>query len=500
MEPFAEYEQHDAVGLGRLVATGAVHPRELIEAAAVRIRDVEPRVNALVSSQLGSAREAANRPPTPGPFTGVPTLIKELTMEDGARVSFGSVFFRDYVADVTPEFRSRIDRAGFIAVGRTNVPEFGLLPTTEPALWGPTRNPWNLEHSAGGSSGGAAAAVAAGIVPLAHGSDGGGSIRIPASTCGVFGLKPSRGRNPRRPAATPDYLSVELALTRSVRDSAVLLDAVAGPVPGDQYWAPPPPMSFAEAAATDPEPLTVAFSLEDSRGNSVHPDCARAVVDTAHLLEDLGHNVEEAALQIDGDQMAEAFVQVWASLASGAFQIILDAATEYRVVRTLRTRIGDWRTMKLIARLDQRKTGISPFEPFTWALANRARHRTPAELDLARRNLQQIAHRTGAFLETYDAFLTPVLGAPPMRLGEIDQTKPWDELIEQLYRYVAFTPLANFSGMPAMSVPLHWNEQGLPIGSHFLGRFGDETTLYRLAGQLERARSWWDRRPAIALR
>jgi Asp-tRNA(Asn)/Glu-tRNA(Gln) amidotransferase A subunit family amidase len=232
----------------------------------------------------------------------------------------------------------------------------------------------------------------------------------------------------------------------------------------------------------------------------VHTDCAQAVVDTAHLLEDLGHNVEEAALQIDGDQMAEAFVQVWASLASGAFQIILDAAAEYRVVRTLRARIGDWRTMKLIARLDQRRTGISPFEPFTWALADRARHRRPAELDLARRNLQEIAHRTGAFLETYDTFLTPVLGAPPIRLGEIDQTKPWDELIEQLYRYVAFTPLANFSGMPAMSVPLHWNAEGLPIGSHFLGRFGDETTLYRLAGQLERARGWWDRRPAIALR
>ena len=339
-------------------------------------------------------------------------------MEDGARVSFGSVFFRDYVADVTPEFRSRIDRAGFIAVGRTNVPEFGLLPTTEPALWGPTRNPWNLEHSAGGSSGGAAAAVAAGIVPLAHGSDGGGSIRIPASTCGVFGLKPSRGRNPRRPAATPDYLSVELALTRSVRDSAALLDAVAGPVPGDQYWAPPPPMSFAEAATTDPEPLTIAFSLEDSRGNPVHPDCAQAVIDTAHLLEDLGHNVEEAALQIDGDQMAEAFVQVWASLASGAFQIILDAAAEYRVVRTLRARIGDWWTMKLIARLDQRRTGISPFEPFTWALADRARHRRPAELDLARRNLQEIAHRTGAFLETYGRVLDArprSSAAPPRR-------------------------------------------------------------------------------------
>jgi Asp-tRNA(Asn)/Glu-tRNA(Gln) amidotransferase A subunit family amidase len=499
MEPLKEYEQQDATGLAELVATNQVHPRELVEAVARRVRDVEPHVNALVASQLTSARTAADQDLPPGPFAGVPILIKDLTMEAGARVSFGSVFFRNFVADVTTEFRTRLDRAGFIPVGRTNTPEFGLMPTTEPVLWGPTRNPWNLDHSAGGSSGGAAAAVAAGLVPLAHASDGGGSIRIPASACGLFGLKPSRGRNPRRPAATPDYLSVELALTRSVRDSARLLDAVAGPVPGDQYWAPPPSMPFAKAASLDPVPLTIAYSLADFRGDPIHPDCAAAVLATARLLEQLGHRVEEASPAVSGEQMAEGFVQIWASLASGAFQLILEAASEYRVVRTARRRLGDWQTMKLIARNDRRETGLPPFEPFTWALADRSRRRSQAELDLARRSLQEIAHQTGDFLQRYDAFLTPTLGAPPVQIGEIDQSTPWEELIEQLYRYVAFTPLANFSGMPAMSVPLHWNAAGLPIGSHFLGRFGDEETLFRLAGQLERARGWWDRRPPLAL-
>ena len=499
MEPFREYEQWDATGLAELVATKEVRAAELIEAAAVRVRDVEPHVNALVSSELTRARRAVDRDLAPAPFAGVPTLIKDLTMEAGARVSFGSVFFRNYVADVTTEFRARLDRAGLVPVGRSSTPEFGLLPTTEPALWGPTRNPWSLDTSAGGSSGGAAAAVAAGIVPLAHASDGGGSIRIPASACGVFGLKPSRGRNPRRPAATSDYLSVELAVSRSVRDSARLLDAVAGPVAGDQYWAPPPSTPFTEAASQDPAPLSIAYSLLDFRGDPIHPDCRTAVLEAARLLEDLGHRVEPASPKLNGEQMAEAFVQIWASLASGAFQLILDAASEYRVVRAARRRIGDWQTMKLIARVDRRETGVPPFEPFTWALADRSRRRTQAELDLARRSLQEIAHQTGAFLHDYDAFLTPTLGSPPVRIGEIDQSAPWDELIEQLSQYVAFTPLANFSGMPAMSVPLHWNGAGLPIGTHFLGRFGDEATLLQLAGQLERAAPWWDRRPPVAL-
>ncbi|MEA3501362.1 MAG: amidase family protein, partial [Actinomycetota bacterium] len=291
MESFKEYGSFDAVGLAELVEQGEVRPLELVEAAALRIDEINPAINAVIWDRLDAARLEATAADQVGPFAGVPILIKDLVVEKGIPVTFGSVFFRNYVGDTTSIFRERVDGAGFVDLGRTNTPEFGLLPTTEPVLHGPTRNPWDLSRSAGGSSGGAAAAVAAGIVPLAQGSDGGGSIRIPASATGLFGLKPTRGRNPRRPGTSIDYLSVEHALTRTVRDSAAFLDAVHGPVPGDQYWAPPPLAPFAEAAARDPERLRIAFSTRDFRGDRVHPECEAGVLATATLLEGLGHDV-----------------------------------------------------------------------------------------------------------------------------------------------------------------------------------------------------------------
>src|SRR5665811_2131342 len=285
MQPFNKYDAYDAVGLARLVEEGDVHPLELVEAAASRIAEVNPAINAVIWDRLDAARLEVGTGGQTGPFAGVPILIKDLVVEAGKPATFGSVFFRNYIGDTTSEFRRRIDRAGFIEIGRTNTPEFGLLPTTEPVLYGPTRNPWDLSRSAGGSSGGAAAAVAAGIVPWAQGSDGGGSIRIPASNTGLFGLKPSRGRNPSRPGSAIDYLSVEHVLTRTVRDSAAFLDAVHGPLPGDRYWAPAPSGTFLEAAGRVPERLTIAFSVRDFRGDRVHPECEAAVLDTARLLE-----------------------------------------------------------------------------------------------------------------------------------------------------------------------------------------------------------------------
>ncbi len=494
-EPFVAYEDHDAVGMGELVAAGEVQPAELVEATIERIERTNPDINAVVATDYDAARSLATNQPPAGPFGGVPILIKDLMAVAGDNATFGSVFFRDFVPEFTSEVMQRIRRAGFIPVGRTNSPEFGLLPTTEPTLHGSTRNPWDLTRSPGGSSGGAAAAVAAGIVPLAQGSDGGGSIRIPASACGLFGLKPSRGRNPRVPAASSDYLAVDLGLSRSVRDSATLLDVIHGAEPGSEYWAPPPPAPFAAALDVDPKPLTIAYSTRDYRGLPVHADCEEAVLSTARLLEELGHRVVEDAPPLDGSVMAEAFMEVWASLAAGVFQLILDEADDHRLVRLMRRVFGDWWTIKIIARLDRRRSGLDAFEPFTWALANLSRKRSQAHLDRAKTALQGISHQMGVFLEQYDVALSPVLGTPPVQLGQIDQSRDWDELIEELLIYVAFTPLANFTGLPAMSVPLHWNDSGLPIGSHFLGRFGDEFGLLRLAGQLERARPWFDRRP-----
>jgi amidase len=498
MEPFKEYGSFDAVGLAELVARGEVTALELVESAASRMDEVNPAVNAVIWDRLDDARAEAGTADQTGPFAGVPILIKDLVVDEGIPVTFGSVFFRNYVGDTRSEFRSRVDDAGFIDLGRTNTPEFGLLPTTEPVLHGPTRNPWDLSRSAGGSSGGAAAAVAAGIVPLAQGSDGGGSIRIPASATGLFGLKPSRGRNPRRPGSSIDYLSVEHALTRTVRDSAAFLDAVHGPVPGDRYWAPPPSAPFAKAVDRDPERLRVAFSTRDFRGDRVHPECEAAVVETAKLLEGLGHNVVEDEPDVDGSLLADAFLELWAALAATGFGLVLDGATELKPkLGHVRRYAGDRRTMRLISRVDQRDSGKPAFEPFTFELAQRSGSRTQVDLLEAEDALQSIAHATGSFLVDHDVFLTPVLGSPPVPLGRIDQDLPWDEFIEMIFRYVAFTPLGNFAGLPAMSVPLHWTGDGLPVGSHFLGRFGAEETLFSLAGQLDRAKPWADRKPPL---
>jgi amidase len=498
MEPFREYGSFDAVGLAELVEQGEVRPLELVEAAASRIDEVNPVVNAVIWDRIDDARAEATAAEQKGPFAGVPILIKDLVVDKGMPVTFGSVFFRNYMGDTRSVFRDRVSDAGFIDLGRTNTPEFGLLPTTEPVLHGPTGNPWDLSRSAGGSSGGAAAAVAAGIVPLAQGSDGGGSIRIPASATGLFGLKPSRGRNPRHPGTSIDYLSVEHALTRTVRDSAAFLDAVHGPVPGDRYWAPPPSAPFAEAVPRDPDRLRVAFSTNDFRGDRVHPECEAAVLETVKLLERLGHDVVEAEPNIDGSVLADAFLELWAALAATGFDLVLDGATQLKPnLGHVRRYAGDRRTMRLISRFDQRDSGKPAFEPFTFELAERSGSRSQADLLGAEAALQAIAHETGAFLVDHDLFLTPVLGSPPVPLGRIDQSLPWDEFVEMIFRYVAFTPLGNFAGLPAMSVPLHWTSEGLPVGSHFLGRFGEEETLFSLAGQLERAQPWADKKPPL---
>lgn len=493
MQAFPEYHEYDAVGLAELISTGRVTATEVVETAIHHIEARNPTINAVIRRRFDAARRQAASP-LPGPFSGVPFLIKDLSFERGEPVAFGSVFFRDYVADQTSTLIDRFRTAGLISLGRTNTPEFGLVPTTEPLLYGPTRNPWDPRHSAGGSSGGAAAAVAAGMVPMAHASDGGGSIRIPASACGVFGLKPTRGRVPQRPLSGPDGLPVALCVSRSVRDSAHLLDAIHGAVPGDRWHAPGPAGSFAEAAARHPRPLRIAYSIHDFRGRRVDADEAEAVLATAQLCEELGHEVVEDRPEVDGDQMAAAFLLLWEAVPAGVFQLILEEAGNRRMGRLLR-RFGDFRAMQVIAKLDTRRSGRPAFEPFTWALAKRATTTRSGDLAMAYGKLQAITYEVADFMDHADVFLSPVLGSPPVLLGAIDQDRDLDELIEQLVDYVAFTPLANFTGFPGMSVPLHWNDRGLPIGSHFLGRFGEEEVLFSLAGQLEEARPWAYRLP-----
>jgi amidase len=472
-----EFAWLDATAQAELVRRKQVKPIELVEAAIARIERLNPQLNAVILPLYDDARRAASAGNLPdGPFRGVPYLIKDLLASyAGARMTGASAFTRDYVAPKDSELVRRLKRAGLIIVGKTNTPELGILPTAEPKLFGATRNPWNLERTTGGSSGGSAAAVAAGLVPAAHANDGGGSIRIPASCCGLFGLKPTRGRVPLGPdlGDIMNGLVAEHAVTRSVRHSAALLDAVAGPEPGDPHEAPPPARPFAQEIGTSPGKLHIGFTAKAPTGVPVHADCVRAVEEAAKLCVELGHHVEEAAPEINGEMYLDVFIKVWA--AGVAWSV---AIAEYETRRTARS---------------------EDFEPLTWALVEMGRKLPAPQYLVAWTALQGLARRIAQFFVHHDIWLTPTLALPPVPLGHFD-SPPSDPLagLRRATEFVPFTPFANITGQPAMSVPLFWNAEGLPIGSHFVARFGDEATLFRLAAQLEQARPWAERRPPIS--
>ncbi|MCL6580417.1 MAG: amidase [Firmicutes bacterium] len=473
----AELAWLDATAQAELVRKGEVRPLELVEAAIARIEVLNPKLNAVITPMYDLALEAARGPLPDGPFKGVPYLLKDLgAAYGGVPQAMGSAFMKGVPSPVDSVLTERLKRAGFVIVGKTNTPELGLLPTTEPAAFGPTRNPWDPDRSSGGSSGGSAAAVAAGIVPAAHANDGGGSIRIPASCCGLFGLKPTRGRITQAPylGDSLNGLTCEHALTRSVRDSAAILDATAGPAPGDPYYAEPPARPFLEEVGADAGRLRVALTVEPPTGAEVHPDCVAAARDAAELLTDLGHFVEEATPELKGDILAQCFMTVWA--AGCAWNI------DY------------------LAHITGRTPQPDAFEPFTWALYEMGRGVSASSYLLAVTELQQVARRVAAFLEGYDVWLSPTLAEPPVPLGTFDP-EPGNPLSSLLRAaaYIPFTPVANLTGNPAMSVPLYWNGEGLPIGVHFMGRYGDEATLFRLASQLEQARPWAGRRPPLCV-
>jgi Asp-tRNAAsn/Glu-tRNAGln amidotransferase A subunit and related amidases len=471
-----EFAALDATAQAELVRRKEVKPIELVEAAIKRIERINPSINAVITPMFDEAREAANGPLPEGPFTGVPFLLKDLLAAyAGVRMSSGSQFLSDFTPAHDSELTARHKRAGLVITGKTNTPEYGILPTTEPKLFGPSRNPWDTTRNTGGSSGGSAAAVAAGLVPMAHANDGGGSIRIPASCCGVFGLKPTRARNPLGPDFGDMFsgLVAEHAITRSVRDSAALLDATAGPSPGDPYYAPPQARSFSEEVGAATGKLRIALTTQSATGTPIHPDCVKAAHDAAALCAELGHEVVEAAPSINGEMLVKSFMAIWSA--------------------------GCTWTIDGFAHLIDREPQEEQFEPGTWVLYQIGKQTKASDYLMALQFVQGVSREIAQFMIDYDVWLTPTLGEPPVPLGSFD-AQPDDPLagMKRATVFVPFTPVCNVTGQPAMSVPLYWNEEGLPIGSHFIGRFGDEATLFRLAAQLEQARPWAARRPPVS--
>lgn len=451
-----EFINLDATAQAELVKSGQVTAKELAEAAIVRIEKLNPELNGVVTKIYDRGLEKAAGPLPEGPFQGVPFLLKDLIEYEGVRLTYGCHYFRNNVATKTNEVARRMEGTGLVVLGKTNTPEFGLLPVTESVLLKAAHNPWNLEHSTGGSSGGSAASVAAGLVPFAQASDGGGSIRIPASACGLFGLKPSRGRT----AGDSRDISVRHCVSRSVRDSATLLRATDGYVPGDRYFAPP-----VKWDGHDGRKLRIAYSTKSLLGTETHPDCVAAVESAAKLCAELGHEVVQADPDIPyGQRFTDSFLLVWSNFAAG----IIGGIT------------------KLFRRVPKRQA----FEEWTWVLAEHSLKHEPADVDAAWGIFNKAARDIGKFHEDYDVWLTPTLGAPPVKIGEFPQNVSYDEMVAKLLPYVAFTPIANAIGNPSMSVPLHWNDAGLPIGTMFSGPFASEGMMLHLASQLEEARPW----------
>jgi amidase len=471
----------DATAQAELVRRGDASPLELVDAAIARIERLDPQLNAVIHRNFDRARELANGKLPDGPFRGVPFLLKDLDVAaDGLPMHAGTRFLKEagYVSAHDSYLVSRFAAAGLVTVGKTNTPEFGLNITTEPEAWGASHNPWNLEHSTGGSSGGSAAAVAAGLVPIAHASDGGGSIRIPASECGLVGLKPSRGRISLGPEHG-EYWSGLVAnhvVSRSVRDTAIALDCVAGEMPGDPYVAPAAARSFAAELEAAPRRLRIGVVRKVPNGTvTLHPDCIAAVDATAGLLSELGHAVVESH--------------------PVAMEEVDATSTHFT------TLVCSWVAASL-ERWGQdlgRTIGAGDVEPATWLFAEIGRTVTAAQYIHTLQELHAYTRRMASWwADGFDVLLTPTLGEPPPRLGEL--VPPRDNPLAGLARTMSvmpFTAMFNITGQPAISLPLHWNEAGLPIGLQFVGAYGREDVLVGLAAQLEAARPWAKRRPAV---
>ena len=497
MTGFKDYANYDALGLAELVKTGAVTPTQLLEEAIQRRNQLNPHINAIIHNMDQLAHDAIAQGVPQGAFFGVPFLIKDLLAAyAGVPMTNGCYAYKDYVPNYDSEMVKRYKATGAVIFGKTNTPELGLMGVTEPELHGATRNPWHLQRTSGGSSGGAAAAVAAGIVPMAAGGDGGGSLRIPASCCGLVGFKPSRGRNPFGPAmAEPWFGQVqEGVISRSVRDSAAMLDATHGRDVGALYDAPAVKGTFLAQVSKSPKKLKIAYSSQSLLSDAeLDVECLNGLLSTVSLLKELGHEVVEATPPINKKQLADGYL------------LRIAAATA-----------GDVFNAKDIIGRD---ITLADFETETWALARLGQSFTALDLDNANRMLYQQVRVFETWMQNYDVFLTPTLAAPPIELGGfrlqglerflapiakriklgglVHYLPILDHLAQQNFQWVVSTPVMNITGNPSVSLPLHWSTESLPVGMMFTSRYGDEATLFKLAGQLEQAKPWFNKRPTM---
>jgi len=471
----SEYSSFDGLGLAELVERGEVSPAELVEAAIERIEELDPKLNAVVHKAFASARAAAQSDLPAGPFRGVPFLVKDLGCPvAGMPRTSGSRYLRDEVPQQDGILTRRYREAGLIILGKTNTPEFGITGTTESAHLGACHNPWNPEHISGGSSGGSAAATASGMVPLAHASDGLGSIRIPAACCGLVGLKTTRERNPSGMNDADRILgfAVDHVVSRTVRDSAAMLDWTGQPEPGCPYAVPAKERPYLEEIQRDAGRLRIAFSSTTPSGRPIDPEIESAMLATAKELEGLGHDVFEREIDID-----------WHALY--AQQGVVSAANAAAGLAAMIERVG-------------REPEREELEPLTWAGIRVGQKVGGEEVMRAWGRLRELTRRIVAAFDDFDVFLSPVMGTTPPKLGQLDPVKLSPrEVSKRQARVFPFTPAFNFTGQPAISLPLAWSEDGLPIGMQFVARYADEATLFRLAAQLEQARPWIDRKPVV---
>ncbi len=493
---FEEYRKHDAVALAELVKKKEVTSAELLEIAIKRTEEVNPKINAVVTPCYDLAKEQLKNTNGNTVFGGIPYLMKDLGPElKGVRHTMGTRFMQDYIAKEDSVVTQRVKKSGLIIFGKTNTPEFGLTPYTESELLKPARNPWNTDHTTGGSSGGSGAAVAAGIVPIASANDGGGSIRIPASCNGLFGMKPSRGR------VTLGFQNGELwggavcegAVSRSVRDSALYLDMIQGSAPGEPYSIQQPEKPYFEEIKSEPGKLKIAFSLEHPMGRRQDEENIAAINNTVKLLQELGHEVNEIPLPYKKELLTEIL-----------YTMVLGETSA---------------TIDYLGEVNNKKPRVKDFEPNTWLLYKLGKLFSARDYALAKLKWNETTRKMGILGEKYDALLTPTLGMKPFKIGSLQNNKIEDGALRTLnalgltslikgtgiiektatkiFSWIPYAPLANITGQPSMTVPLHWSKENLPVGVMFTGRLNDEATLFRLAAQLEKAQPWFDKVPTI---
>ncbi len=456
-----DFFQLDSISQAAMVKKGEVTPLELAQAAIKRTERLNEKINAVITPLFEPALKKAREGLPTGPLTGVPYLFKDLMDYKGYRTAYGSRATIRHISDRTHPFGSRALEAGLNILGKTNTPELGLLATTEPLAFGPSRNPWDLSRSTGGSSGGSAAAVAAGMVASAQGSDGGGSLRIPSSCCGTFALKPSRGRNIDDKPVKPWHLSVKGHITRSVRDSAALFALTELRGANANY----PAVGFVKKPLT--RKLKIGLIMTGINGKKPAVDVAAQILKTAKLCEDLGHEIVPANFPTDHQQLVDAFIAIWSSYAAN-FKANIEKQTG-------------------------KPAGDDILEPWTLYMDKYFHKRGAAHMEAAKSYFAVVRTNLDSMMNNYDILLSPVLATAAPELGKQGPLVPGDQLINDALNYVNYTPVYNISGQPAMSVPLGWNLQGLPIGSQFAARSGDEKLLFELAYQLEKARPWQQR-------